>query len=228
MIHPAAILFDLDGTLTDRQRTMAVFADGVTSHFADTLRPPTDGTALRQHVFDALVAADGWGWTSRREFFKELVRRLPLRAPVSPEEIRSFWARHFAECTQPADGLHDALATLRTLGIRLGVVSNGGGEMQQRKLDVLGVRGAFDCIVISGVAGLTKPDPQIFRHATAAIGVAPETCWFVGDHPLHDVAGARVAGLSAVWVDHGQPWPTGQPPAERRIQRLTELPGLIR
>lgn len=58
MTRPAAILFDLDGTLTGRRRTMAVFADGVTLRFADALRPPTDDTALCQHVFDALMARD--------------------------------------------------------------------------------------------------------------------------------------------------------------------------
>ena len=33
------------------------------------------------------------------------------------------------------------------------------------------------------------------------LGVAPSGCVLVGDHPVNDVAGAKRAGWSAVWID---------------------------
>ncbi|MEY9872893.1 FMN phosphatase YigB (HAD superfamily) [Streptacidiphilus sp. MAP12-33] len=33
------------------------------------------------------------------------------------------------------------------------------------------------------------------------------TTWMVGDHAPADIAGAAVAGLRSVWLDHGRPWP---------------------
>ena len=223
MTRPAAVLFDLDGTLTDRRRSMAAFAERFTAHFGEMLRPPVDGLELQRLVGDVFVAADGWGHTPRREFFKRAAEQLPWTNGTSPETIRAFWARHFAECTQPAGDLYDTLRSLRALEIRVGVISNGRGDMQRRKLDVLGVRDELRCVVISGELGIRKPDGRIFRRAMSAMGVAPEACWFVGDHPVDDVAGAQGAGMTAVWVDHGQPWPVGVAPALHRIARLGDL-----
>jgi putative hydrolase of the HAD superfamily len=227
MSRPTAVLFDLDGTLTDRRRSMNVFAERFIEHFGDALRQLVDGTELQQLVRDALVTADDWGQTPRREFFRDATERLPWTTPVSPQTIRAFWARHFAECTQPAVDLHDTLRSLRARGIRLGVVSNGRGAMQQRKLDVLGVRDELSCVAISEVLGVRKPDGRIFQYALSEMNVTPQACWFVGDHPLHDVAGARGAGMTAVWVDHGQPWPPGPVQPTHRIKRLGDLVALV-
>jgi putative hydrolase of the HAD superfamily len=227
MTRPTAVLFDLDGTLTDRRRSMEAFAARFTDHFADALRPPGDGTELRRVVRDTLVTADGWGQAPRGEFFTRAAEQLPWARRTPPETVRAFWHKHFADCTQPAADLHDALRSIRALGIRLGVVSNGRGDMQREKLEVLGVHDALDCVVISGELGVRKPDPRIFRHVLRAMNIAPEACWFVGDHPVHDVAGARGAGMTAAWVDHGQPWPAGVSPATHRITRLAELVALI-
>jgi putative hydrolase of the HAD superfamily len=206
---------------------MDAFAGRLTGHFENALRSPASETELRKIVCDTLLTADRWGHARRDEFFREVAERLPWATRVSPEVIRAFWARHFAECAQPAIDLHDTLRSLRARGIRLGVVSNGRGDMQQWKLDVLGVRDELSCVVISGVLGVQKPDARIFHHAMSVLEVAPQACWFVGDHPLHDVAGARGAGMTAVWVDHGQPWPAGQLSPTLRIKRLGDLVALI-
>ena len=64
-----------------------------------------------------------------------------------------------------------------------------------------GIGTAVECVVDSGVVGVTKPDPRIFRLALDAMGVAPDDAWYVGDTPGIDVVGARRAGLHPVLVD---------------------------
>jgi putative hydrolase of the HAD superfamily len=92
---------------------------------------------------------------------------------------------------------HDALARLRAAGLRLGVVSNSDGRVEEA-LRAAGLLGYFDVIVDSAVAGVEKPDPAIFRPALEALGVPPEDTLYVGDLYEVDVVGAQAAGIPAV------------------------------
>lgn len=96
-----------------------------------------------------------------------------------------------------ADDTHDALGRLRGAGLRLGVVSNSDGRVEEA-LRAAGVLDYFDVIVDSALAGVEKPDPAIFRPALDALGVQPEDAVYVGDLYDVDVAGARAAGLTAI------------------------------
>jgi putative hydrolase of the HAD superfamily len=92
---------------------------------------------------------------------------------------------------------HDALARLRAAGLRLGVVSNSDGRVEEA-LGAAGLLGYFDVIVDSALAGVEKPDPAIFRPALEALGVPPEDALYVGDLYEVDVLGAQAAGIPAV------------------------------
>ncbi len=59
------------------------------------------------------------------------------------------------------------------------------------------VEDAFDAIVISGEAGLVKPDARIYHLAAERLGVAPAECLFVDD-AAENIAGALAAGMQAV------------------------------
>ena len=51
----------------------------------------------------------------------------------------------------------------------------------------------------------TKPHPEAFRAAMAAVGATdPGRCVFVGDRPFDDIYGARRAGMRAVLLPHSQ------------------------
>jgi HAD superfamily hydrolase (TIGR01509 family) len=93
----------------------------------------------------------------------------------------------------------EALRRLRAAGLRLGVVSNSDGGVEEA-LTAAGLRSSFDVVVDSASAGVEKPDPRIFRVALAALGVAPAEALYMGDIYDVDVAGARAAGLRAALV----------------------------
>lgn len=71
--------------------------------------------------------------------------------------------------------------------------------MQSRKLECLDLSPRFDTILISDAEGISKPDRQIFHRALDRLNANPAQAVFVGDHPEVDVAGARAAGMQAVW-----------------------------
>jgi len=96
----------------------------------------------------------------------------------------------------------ESLARLKEAGLKLGVVSNSDGRVEQA-LQAAGLRQYFDVVIDSALIGVEKPDPRIFHAALDALGVAPEEALYVGDLYEVDVLGARAAGLDAVLL--GEP-----------------------
>ena len=99
----------------------------------------------------------------------------------------------------------ESLATLKSLGLRLAVVSNSDGTAERMLRDV-SLREYLDAVIDSAVVGCEKPDPEIFRHALREVGAAPETTLHVGDLYEADVVGARRAGLHALLLDPFGDW----------------------
>jgi putative hydrolase of the HAD superfamily len=114
---------------------------------------------------------------------------------------------------------HAALARLRAAGLRLGVVSNSDGRVEQA-LSAAGLREYFDVVIDSSIFGTEKPDPAIFRAALDALDVAPEEALYVGDLYEVDVVGAEAAGMDAVLLT---PSRAGQSPPCRTAASIDEL-----
>jgi len=121
----------------------------------------------------------------------------------------------------PLPGIADALAELRTLGLRLVVVSNADGTVE-RGLMRAGLHALLDQIVDSHLVGFEKPDPRIFAHALERSGARVETTLHVGDLYAADVVGARAAGVHALLLDPHDDWP----PVD--CARLPDVPALAR
>jgi putative hydrolase of the HAD superfamily len=167
---------------------------------------------------------------------------------TSPEKSRRFWHevyeiflqdvgvsngdglidRVYAEFTDLAnytlfDDVVPVLERLRSAGMTLGIVSNFE-EWLERLLERLGVRELFDVRVISGVEGLEKPDPRIFRLAMERAGVEPARSVYVGDNPAFDVDPALAVGMFPVLIDRRGRYPDAPGP---RIASLDELPAIL-
>jgi FMN phosphatase YigB (HAD superfamily) len=54
-------------------------------------------------------------------------------------------------------------------------------------------------IVVSAEYSVRKPSVLLFETAAAKLGVPCKDIWFVGDRLDTDVAGAKAAGMKAVW-----------------------------
>jgi len=224
MPRPRAVLMDLDCTLTDRAATIRAFARRFVEHFGADLAP-APGEA-EEAVASAIASADDGGHAPRARVFGAL-RRLPWTRTPDRGVAEAFWTDVFPACTRPAAGLRITLRGLLDTGLRLGIVSNGNVRAQRRKIDALRIAPYFDAVIISGAAGVRKPDPRIFRLGLRAVGAEAADCWFVGDHPLNDILGARAAGLVAVWVGGGRAWPAGEPPPAKQINSVCELIDLL-
>ncbi|MEO7555612.1 MAG: HAD family hydrolase [Acidimicrobiales bacterium] len=126
---------------------------------------------------------------------------------------------------------HDGLAGLIDAGLRVGIISNADGTVEDslRRAAVCQVGDGdglpVEVIVDSTVVGVEKPDPAIFAVALEAMGLAPEVCAYVGDTVRYDVDGARAAGLHPVHLD-----PYGLcriPDHHDHVASLVEVPALL-
>lgn len=113
----------------------------------------------------------------------------------------------------------ESLQRLRDAGLRLGVVSNSDGRVEQA-LEAAGLRNYFDVVIDSALVGVEKPDPRIFHAALDALGVAPGEALYVGDLYEVDVVGARAAGMEAVLL--GEPESAPDRPC-RSVQSIENL-----
>jgi putative hydrolase of the HAD superfamily len=131
-----------------------------------------------------------------------------------------------AAWTRRAPGSQSGLRALLDAGVRLGVVSNADGtvEQQLRDFEILQVGPGpgveVEVVIDSSTVGIAKPDPRIFDLALDAMGIAAEDAWYVGDMPGFDVAGARAAGLRPFVMD---PFQHHLDADYERVESLTDL-----
>jgi putative hydrolase of the HAD superfamily len=98
------------------------------------------------------------------------------------------------------DDVAPTLDDLKSRGLVLGMVSNIDSDMSA-VFERLGLTARLDVIVTSSEAGVSKPDPGIFREALRRAGVRPDEAVFVGDQYQVDIVGARGAGIEGVLLD---------------------------
>jgi putative hydrolase of the HAD superfamily len=95
------------------------------------------------------------------------------------------------------------LAKLHSLKVRLGIISN----FDRRLYDILtqlGIRDAFEHVIISSEIGARKPVARIFLAAARRFNVEASEILHVGNEPESDIAGARRAGFDALLVDENR------------------------
>jgi putative hydrolase of the HAD superfamily len=83
----------------------------------------------------------------------------------------------------------------------LGLLTNGASEIQREKIARSGLERFFASIVISGEAGVGKPNRAIFELALSQLRAQPDSAVMVGDNLGRDVRGAKDARIAAVWVN---------------------------
>jgi epoxide hydrolase-like predicted phosphatase len=94
----------------------------------------------------------------------------------------------------PDERMIDAVRRAHDAGIKTGLISNSWGPSGYHTAEIEGV---FDAVLISGEIGMRKPDPEIFLHAAALLGLPPDACVFVDDLE-QNAEGARAVGMDGI------------------------------
>jgi phosphoglycolate phosphatase len=183
-----AVLFDLDGTLTDP-------AIGITGSFRHALaavgHPADDDVDLRWMIGPALAdSLARYGLPEEHHATVIEAYRSRLR------EVGLFQATLI-------DGITAVLDGLRTDGVPLALASAKMVDMGETTLEHLGLRDRFTAVAGTLADGLPRTKGQIVGDALAALGSPdPSRVAMVGDR-LHDIEGAREQGCIAIAVSWG-------------------------
>lgn len=169
-----------------------------------------------------------WLWVYR--VFLEELGCGETAAGSLPERLYTTFTR--IDSYRLYDDAVPTLARLKGLGLALGIISNWEAWLDQLMAH-LEIAHYFDVSVVSGRAGIEKPDAQIFLHALEAVNVRPEEAVHVGDNPRDDVEGAQAVGMRGVLLDRLERFapvlPGSHPKQEDPlvIRTLLDLPDLL-
>lgn len=213
-----AVSFDLDETLIDRT---GAFREALLERLEKGGMP----AEKRGPALEAILALDERGKKERADFWRAAI----LKAPAlgwDPKELQRWGAPAIAARLRPDPAVRAMLEGLRARGLKLALVTNGAGDHQREKLAKAGLTDLFQVLVISGEAGVRKPDPAIYRLALEQLGLSAAEVLHVGDDPERDVEAARQAGLQVAWVE-GDVWPEGLARPALALRSVTELAGKL-
>jgi len=218
-----AVLFDLDETLLDRTSSLRAFLGDQFERFSERL-----GSASLDEWRDRFLALDQRGHVHKTFVYPEILREFGGDASAE-RGLFADYNSHFAAFAMPFDGMATTLAAIRTLGLPIGIVTNGETDFQTKHIEALGLNSLVDAILISEREGLRKPDAGLFHRAADRLFVSSERCLFVGDNPVADILGAAATGMQTAWFRGSMDWPFDQlPNPGAAIDRLEAVLDLLK
>lgn len=214
-----AVLFDLDGTLLNRDESVKKFID----HQYERLNKWV-GHIPKETYTARFIELDRRGYVWKDKVYQQLVKEFEM-ADANWESLLNDYISEFKNDCVPFPNLISMLEGLRKNSLLLGIITNGYGQFQMANIKALGIEEYFQTILISEWAGVKKPDPQIFKRALDQLNVSANESVFVGDHPENDVRAAKNIGMKGIWKKDYQ-WENVQ--ADGIVDDLAELHPVIK
>jgi HAD superfamily hydrolase (TIGR01509 family) len=184
--QPAAVLFDMDGTLVDSEKVWDVALHELAARAGGTLSHP------------ARLAMIGSSMASSMRILRE-----DLGQPDRDEAADVAWLESrveelFGEGLVWRPGALELLRAVRAAGLPTALVTSTGRQLVEVALDTLG-RENFDAVVCGDEVSAPKPDPAPYRTAADLLGVKIEECVAIEDSPT-GMASAVASGAAVLAV----------------------------
>jgi len=183
-----AVIFDMDGVLTDSEPVINAAAIAGLREFGVDAAPedfiPFVGAGEDRYI-------GGVAELHGKTYVPEMKKRVyEIYLEILPERIRSF------------PGVHALLETLRGRQIPVAVASSADRVKVDANLKGIGLRlDAFAAIVAGEDVKNKKPDPAIYLFAAEQIGTPARDCCVIED-AIHGIEAAKAAGMRCVAVEH--------------------------
>ena len=150
-----------------------------------------------------LIENDGWWKSCEEEFVKMYIAS---GFDKTQAEKMAPLIRHYV-VNAANHRLHDdavrVLKELKNRGYHSYILSNNFPELPQI-VSRQGLDEYFDGVIVSALVGYDKPRKEIFEYGRNLAG-NPYHCIMIGDNPVDDIKGAKLAGFSTILVNDRHP-----------------------
>ncbi|MGP4015730.1 HAD family hydrolase [Saccharopolyspora sp. 5N708] len=195
---PAAVLFDMDGTLVDSEKLWTIALDDYAAH---------RGGALTDTTREAMVGSNMT--RSMRLLLTDIgVADGDADVDAAAQWVTARMVALFQQGLPWRPGAPEALREARALGIPTALVTSTIRSLTDLALETLG-RDSFDVTVCGDeVDGKNKPDPEPYLKAARLLDVDPAECVAIEDSPT-GVAAAEAAGCVVIAIPCEVPLQSG-------------------
>jgi len=206
------VLFDLDGTLVDkefRNRSLAkarheevsrvagaaaarrwAELSGVDEGFNVDVRGPLSKAPRREDLTVAAAAI----WLEGLDWFK--AKELAAQAYEAADRMQS--RRYKPQLIEGTEGM---LRSLKRAGLMLGIATNGSGRTAREIMGAVGVEELFDFYIGADEVANGKPAPDMIVAACERLWVSPGDAVYVGDEAVDALAGEAAGVMGTVLVN---------------------------
>lgn len=179
-----AILFDFDGTLID---TNDLIIQSYKYALKKHLNMTVETSSIVQYFGEPLI-------TTLKRYDNERTEELV-------KIYRTFNETKHDELVKPISGVLEGILKLKSMGVKLGIVTSKRMVQVKRGLEILGLSGVFDCIITPEDTVKHKPEGEPALKCCQCIGVLPEEAIFVGDSH-YDILCGKNAGCKTCLVSY--------------------------
>jgi len=200
---PAAVLWDMDGTLIDSERLWTIALDEIAHDLGGAVGPAARAAVTGVDIdtcVSVLLAEVGRPETAEQ-------------AAAVRTRLLDRTAELIGDGVDWRPGALAALRAVRQTGVPTALVTNSTRQITELALDGIG-REFFDVTVCGDEVAAGKPEPDPYLRAAALLDVDVTACVAVEDSPNGALAAER-AGAAVLVVPHDVPVPGGP----RRVRR---------
>lgn len=210
--YPKVILFDLDDTLISFDGVSGPAWEKCCFDFVIYHQFPYDTAELLK----CINTTRKWYWSdperhkrgrsnmlsARREIVSLAMQKLNIHNGLLSNELADSYSNYHEKLIHLFPHTLSALDELKSMDIRLGVITNGTKDLQRGKLERFALTQYFEYVLVEGEVGFGKPDERIYRMALSLFNVPPRDCWMIGDNLVWDVQAPQALGINAIWYDY--------------------------
>ncbi len=182
-----AVVFDMDGVIFDSER--AVF---------DCWRDLAERYGI-EGIEKPYMECIGTNAARTKEIMRAAYGpRFPYEE-YAAEVSREYHAKYDGGRLPLKPGIRELLETLKQQGYGIAVASSTRSEVVSNQLRDAGLLSFFDVVIGGDVVTNSKPDPEIFLKAAAALNCPPEQAYVIEDS-YNGIRAANAAGMIPVMV----------------------------
>lgn len=222
------VAFDGDNTLWDFDEAMRLALRSVLEELWTNHSGPGVNTltvermvAIRDRVAGELEGRVSDLAVVRHAAFERTLEEIGAPDPALAARLNAMFFAAKAGHHRPFPDTIPVLTNL-TGRYRLALLTNGNTDPAQYGLETL-----LDPVVHAAAEGFAKPDPKIFEILLARAGCESGEAAYVGDSLEHDVAGARRAGMKAIWLNRVGASNQSEITPDAEIRSLFELGAVL-